>query len=420
MPLMAQSGQDYRKYSLNFTAGAVNASNSGSTFSPLGSFGSPLNPGLSIGGGLMYNFTPVFSLEGRGNLHFFNLENPDIVDQVAHTSLRGVFFLNQLVGMPAFSSRLAPYTTAGAGIDIVDVTDLRQSGWNIVAGLGTSIYLSEAIDLFIQYDWSGGNKLNIARSEAETRFSTYRNFYAGLRVNIGTAGTKHPSWQQPLLRREEPTRMMAEERGEAEEEAENAVLISELREQNENLEALLEQLNGQNQLLESEVNILRERISELEMMVDNQEDQPQNPPNEAIYNEVTPGSENAPAVSNETGEADTRTIQPIETDGIYPPRGHYVQLFASYGLSAAARARRMAVAQLAPRFDNAAQMVFVAGRQEFYEVFVGQFSSASMAVDITDVFERDFSDAFVITFPRPQHLSAQYEGMEVITDESEN
>lgn len=421
-PADAQNQDEYRRFTFSFNAGTVNAGNSDSALNPLGSFGSPLNPGLSLGSSLMYGFTPEFALEARGHLNFFNVAEPELVDQVAHTSLRGVFFLNQLLGIRPFGSRLGPYFTAGAGIDVVDITDLAQSGWNVVGGLGTNIYLNEAVDFFIQYDWSGGDKLNLTR-QGEKEFSSYRNLYAGLRIHIGPAGTTHPSWRLPLLRREEPTRMMADEASDRPAD-ENARLVSELQEQNEALATLLEQMQGQNQLLESEVNMLRERISELEMMVE-AEQQPQTLPQEAIYDEITPGSENpmAPAADDSSidtsGEADARTLEPVLNDGIYPPRGHYVQLFASRGLQPALRAHTMAVQLLQNQFENAAEMVFIAERQQFHEVFVGMFSGVSPAGSVVDGVASTFGDAFIITFPRPAHLQEQYEGMQVIDVEND-
>lgn len=413
--LHAQDGDSYRRVSFSFNAGTVNAANSGSSFSPLGSFGRPLSSGFSLGSGLMYSFTPAFALEGRGHLQFFNLSNPEVVDQVAHGSLRGVVFLNQLFGFQLLNSRVAPYFTAGTGLDVVQITDFSQSGWNVVAGLGTSIYLTESLDFFAQYDWSGGNKLNTSRQSAGN-FSSYRNVYAGLRIHFGPDGTTHPSWRQPLLRREEPTRIMAEESTQQQEE-ENSMLVSELREENEELTALIQRLEGQNQLLESEINALRERIAEMELMVGSDETRSQPPQSEAIYNEITPGSENPTASSADAGEADARTIQ-IQTDGIYPANGHYVQLYASRAIRPASRVRAMAIEQLNGQFENAADMVFIARRQQFYEVFVGMFSRFSQANTVVQGFHSDFNDAFVITFPRPAHLSAQYEDVEVINAEN--
>lgn len=395
---------EYRRFTISFNTGMVRADYLNPDSGALRSYGRQLNSGLSLGSSLMYGFTPKFALEARGHLNFFNIPGSGKVDQVGHTSLRGIFFLNQIFNMRSFSSRLAPYVTAGAGVDVVDIVDMDRFGWNIVGGIGSSIYLNEAVDIFMQYDWAGGNKPRL--SDGRREFSSYGNLYAGLRIHFGEQGTTHPGWRRPMMRREASGRMLAgaDSQVQQQERAFTAVALTE----DSTFNMLAAEVHAGPAFFEQEP-IINNRIHSYAGMYESQ-------PNENLYNERTPGAEN-PAGRAEAA-ATLPPPEPLLSKTLDADEGHYVQLFASRDIRPAIQARGKAVELLEERFGSAENMVFIARKQGVHRVLVGTLRGIIPAIDMVERLQPAFRDAFMITLPGPAHLSEAYQEMEVLNPQS--
>lgn len=393
--------ENYRKHSLSLNVGTVNSTGSntsGNWISPFGYYGASVDFGLSLGGSYMYAVSPELSIEARTQIQRFNRRTLGI-QTIANTSLRGVVFFNQLFDFNFFSPKLAPYATLGGGLDFIELDDIfNDVGWNVVGGIGLNIYVSEGLDFFTQYDLTGGNAANPERVGGDP-IATYGTAYAGVRYHFGSPGDKHKSWRGPTrdLFDEDYESIMAMQPRLDELDREATLNNEEIQRLSRELNSAVRQLEQRDQMLADEIESLSSEISDLKTSIED--------------GTITPGNDGASIID------DSGTM--IETDGPMNglPNGHYVQVFASRNLSSAQSARDITLDMLDDSMSNASDMVFIAERQGFYEVFVGMFNRFPAAANAQGVAQNHFNDAFVITFPRPAEMMDLYEGMTAPVEE---
>lgn len=436
-PLSAQ--EEYRRVSFTLNGGiayaSTNASGGGNQISPRGFFGSSIEPSLSVGGGLMFGIHPAYSIELNGQYISFDFtdaakENRDLT----YISFRNIVHMNQLVGFTLFTPRLAPYVTAVGGVNILDFdTDI---GWHIAGGVGVSARLSNMIDFFMQYEM---NLANGTTNPEPEDLPTFGNTTAGLRFHFGPSGSRHTSWRRPTrdLFEEDYQRIMAID-GRMDE------VESATEQQNAAIEDIEERVNSRTQQLENRTRSLENRTAELEeeladmkqsvaeggAVASGGQNQAQATGSGSTRSSSgqsgaqqggQSGQNNDSTTSGSLPAASTsivlRESQPAaEATGNYDeplaindlPEGHYIQLFASDSMASARRIRQDAINLLGGTLDNPADMVLITRRAEFYLVQIGLFNRFSTTANVLRMLQQDYEDAFILTFPRPEHQQDIY------------
>lgn len=383
--------QNDRRFSISLHGGVTVADNS-LRASPAGSFGVATETTPVFGGALQYALSPLWSLELMGQYQTFENESgaaQTFESTVIEVSLRNIIHINQLLGTNRISNYIAPYGHFGAGVQIYDYEsnvfgDDDGTSLMAVAGLGFNIYLSRTIDLFAQYDFHLSSNVVNARinSDAgESKHTTYGTAIGGLRFNFGASDARHASWRRaPIdLYQDDYDRLMG--LNDRMDELERQVAS-----QNDEIQRLESEIDSRAGALEGRTDQTESRVSELErQFVEMQQ-------------------------SMRDRERERETRVEVDEAGLTQrlADGHYVQIFAGLTMSSAQSARRTMVEALDGVVDNPSEMVLITQRRQFYEVRVGVFNRFPDTVDVLRTAQNSFSDAFVVTFPRPAHLSDAY------------
>lgn len=439
----ASAQDEYRRVSFTLNGGiayaSTNAAGGGNQISPRGFFGSSIEPSLSVGGGLMFGIHPAYSIELNGQ--YISFEFTDAAREnreLTYVSFRNIIHMNQLVGFTLFTPRLAPYVTAVGGVNILDFdTDI---GWHIAGGVGISARLSNMIDFFTQYEM---NLANGTTNPAAEDLPTFGNATAGLRFHFGPSGRRHTSWRRPTkdLFEEDYQRIMAID-GRMDEVEEST------RQQNAAIQDVEERVDSRTQQLENRTRSLENRTAELEEELANmkqsvseggsttasggqsgaqttnsratassterdnrQQTRRQNQQGNNMGSAGS-GNENAANTSvvlrqNQTAaEATGNFAEPLAINDL--PEGYYIQLFASDSMNSARQVRQDAINMLSGTLDNPADMVLITRRAEFYLVHVGLFNRFTTTANVMRIAQQDYDDAFIISFPRPEHQQDMY------------
>ncbi|MCH8569303.1 MAG: outer membrane beta-barrel protein [Balneolales bacterium] len=366
---------------------------------PSGGFGANVETPIVFGGSLQYSLTPMWSLEGYVQYQQFeddgtNEFNNQIVNfesTVIHTSLRSIVHLNQLFASNRLSNYIGPYAFVGAGYNFYDyetnrpdVSNSSGTALNGVLGAGVNIYLTRTVDLFGQYEFIATNNSVSARSGRSV--ATYANVVGGLRFHFGPSQARHISWRRaPMdIYEEDYNRIMGLGDRMDELERRMAGQDNEIKRLEQEILTKTRQLEGRATQLETRTTNLENQFAELQQSVRDSE-----------------------------RERDRRTTASVDETGLTQnlPDGHYVQVFAGLTMESAQRARRMAIESLNGVVDNPSSMVLITQRRQFYEVRIGVFERFPDTVNVLRTAQGTFSDAFVVTFPRPAHLREFYQDM---------
>jgi len=380
-----------RKFSISLHGGVVVAQD-GLRGSPLGGFGVDAETTPVFGGALQYSLSPFWSMELMGQYKTFENESgADVTFEstVIDVSLRNVIHINQLLGTNRISNYIAPYGHFGISALIFDYeSNLHPPDDGVrlgaVAGLGFNIYLSRTIDLFTQYDFHLSTNVPNARVssvEGNSKHTTYGALLGGLRFHFGDADSRHASWRRaPMdIYQDDYDRMMA-----------THTRLDELERrvsgQDDEIARLEQEITSQTRALEGRADQSEGRIDDLERQF----------------------SEMQQSIRDREEEEDTRAE--VDEAGLTQrlPDGHYVQVYAGLTMQSAQNARRMMIEALGGVLDNPGDMILITQRRQFYEVRVGVFNRFPETVDVLRTSQGVFSDAFVVTFPRPAHLSEAY------------
>ncbi|MCH8556363.1 MAG: hypothetical protein LAT84_01015 [Balneolia bacterium] len=380
-----------RKFSISLHGGVVLAQDSFRA-SPAGGFGVVAETNPVFGGALQYALSPYWSLELMGQYQSFENESGAALEfesTVIEVSLRNIIHLNQLLGTNRISNYIAPYAVLGGGVQIYDYSsnvfssDDGVSGV-AVAGLGLNIYLSRTVDLFAQYDFHMSSNVVNARvnnSSGGSAFTTYGTAIGGLRFNFGASDARHSSWRRaPIdLYQDDYDRLMGLNDRMDELERQVATQSDEIARLESEIDSRAGALEGRADQTESRVSDLERQFAEMQQSIRDREREPET-----------------------RTEVDEAGLTQNLADG------HYVQIYAGLTMSSAQSARRTMVEALEGVVDNPSEMVLITQRRQFYEVRVGVFNRFPDTVDVLRTAQNNFSDAFVVTFPRPAHLSDAY------------
>ncbi len=393
--LHAQSaGEDYRRVSLSLQAGITMSYESDVNRLIGSNFNTFTGQTYNFGGGVQYAITPFWSAELGYRYNTIEGLAEGGFETVVHSAvLKNIFNFNRLYRRSPVSEFLNPYVMFGYEHDFYRyelVGDETNSGNEsaIMGGFGLALSLSPTFDLFAQYEVKlASNRMdNINRGFPADQIGMPS---AGVRINFGRNGTKPLNLAPPVrhLTEDEHAAFIAtngELRKLSDELNEQRKLAEDLDERFRKLERSYQEHIDR---LDAFTRLLEERIDTLEYRLDNLE------------------------ISFRDSERDRERRLRKEV-----PAGHYVQVFAATNYDAANRVKEMFHEILGDEFDDPEEVVFVIKRRQFYEVLIGTFYRFSDAQNSHELARIQFSDAFIITFPRPLHLADQYEGTELVWD----
>lgn len=405
----AQVQDDERRLSISVHGGATLTNNSFRA-GPLGSVEVDNKNKAAFGASFGYTLTPALTLEflaqfqqfENGSTLFQTFNSTNIPASYETTlidfTFRTNYNLHQILGLNRIWHNVAPYVTLGAGFQYYDFErKLRpgqsnelvftNSGVQIVGliGAGANFRITNGIDLFAQYDFRVAPDNAVARMlrsnpGVDEKTITYGSFYGGLRFHLGQRDARPMAWRPaPMdLYEEDFNRLMALHTRMDEIERQVAA-------QGDDMSAI----EARTTALEGRANNHEGRIAELERQF----------------------AEMQQTMRDRDRERDTRTTMTTDERGLTQvlADGHYVQVFAGLTLDQAQRVRQTMIRELQGLVDNPAQMVLITKRRQFYEVRVGVFNRFPETANVLRTSQSTFSDAFVVTFPRPAHLSTQYQ-----------
>jgi tetrahydromethanopterin S-methyltransferase subunit G len=292
-----------------------------------------------------------------------------------------LFTLINYLEQNRLSNYVAPYGFAGVGLLSFDAkTDYPPRGPNesgtdqsSVIGLGLLFYISKTVDFFVQYEHHFGTDDLDLRQRPGTYSDSFIAGVAGLKINFGPRNARHASWRRaPVdIFEDDYNRLMA--------------LHGRMDDLERRVNQDMEDLSGRVGTLETRVDDHETRIKDLEDKFANLDSRVRDI--EKRYEKV-------------------ETDKDMFADGL--PNGHYVQVYASHGISSARKVRENTVRIVQGMLDNADSMVFITKRRQFYEVRVGVFNRFPEAANVMRTAQGTYSDAFVVTFPRPPHLRELY------------
>lgn len=382
--------QDYRRVSLSVSGGATFANENG--FSLLESRFNVLTETSGIlGVGIQYAITPAWSLEGGYSYTEIRGSGGSFTTNMNNITLKNIFNLNQLLFTNRISNSVNPYLTAGVGYDIYDYESSTESvsnnslSYNL--GVGLAFKASQTIDLFTHYEYNiASNSVdNIVGNGNGFGADVLTNLTGGVRINFGKKGTTHPSWRPvPVDVSPEDYEHLVSKKKQAEELQQKVSYLEKQLEEQDRKHA------DEIATYEGIIDSLKQRIGNLETQLKTTKD-------------------SLATVIEKTAEKD-KMDKRISA-------GHYVQVFASLGLQSAQNVMSKTISELQNYQNyNQNELVFIAKREQFYEVLIGKFDDLQNAGEVLDVMKKTYDDAFIITFPRPVSLQELYDDIEVVNN----
>jgi opacity protein-like surface antigen/molybdopterin converting factor small subunit len=384
------SSHDYRRLSITLNGGTSfgDFSESGNFLSS--HFSVDTKNTLRFGGGLQYALTPAWSLElGYQRTQIEGTEIPFETNMDLFT-LKNIINLNQLFFVNRISDRLNPFVSLGIGYDFFNYNGPQRSfsedATSYNAGAGLAFKLSNTVDLFTHYEYHLG--VNSVDNETEGWGSDLINsLTGGIRINFGRKNTEHLSWRAvPVeLSPSDYDRLMAQ--ADLTDKLQNR--MAQMEEHNTKKEKEFETAIAKNT---ADIDSLRSGLNNLTLRVDGLEAAFANLEGQIVDSNV----------DQETGMATSLAD------------GHYVQIFSTYYMDIAQNVRQEAIRTLNESLPNPPQNIVILHRKKYYEVMIGAFSNFNDADNIQGIMTDVHDDSYVITFPRPESLMPDFEGMEVV------
>lgn len=407
-------GQDHL-FSLTFNSG-VNFGDlsSSSGFSVMQSYlnTSTLNT-FTIGTGVQFEPTPIWTLEAGYKYSKILGEAGGFETNVNTVSFKNMINLDRIFASAKLLSIVNPYLSAGVGYDFYSFDSFsspsesfndKSISYNI--GLGLAVKVTRSIELFSHYEYHvASNTIDNVNTGFEADF--LNTLTGGLRINFfsGRKRASRSTVQPPPVEATpvaETIPLVVEDSPEVETPlvmedspvVETYTSVEDSSAEYNEFASILRKIEH----LEEDVNHLEQRIEEHELVqrVENME---------ILLQEVRSKLDNIPdepAVENGSGLAKS------------VPRGTYVQIFASDRLSLAREVRDEAISVLENRLKGTSEQVVITRRDNFYQVLIGGLSDKGKAASIKSIMSDQYSDAFIISFPRPLSLQADYSDIQIV------
>jgi len=391
----AQNSNDYRRVSLSVYGGAT----LGYPDDDNQIFGSNFNTftetTYNFGGGIQYAISPFWSAELGYRYNTIKGVGEGGFETVIHSaSLKNTFNFNRLYRRNQISEWLNPYLILGFEQDFFkyelgneDASGIESA---LLGGFGIAFRITNSVDLFSQFEVKmASNGLDNERRGFP--FDQVGMATGGIRINFGKSDSK-PLNLSPAVKRLtdaeyddfiESTEEFKAASREIEAQREKMTEMEERISESErgNMQQV-ERLDRFTKILEARIDTLEQRVDSLEI----------------LYSEAVQERASEQTLKGEV------------------PAGHYVQVFATTNYEVANRVKEMFHDLLNGELENPEDIVFVIKRGRFYEVLIGTFSEFSDAQRAHGVAIGRFSDAFIITFPRPLHLEDEYRGTAIVHD----
>lgn len=383
-----QNNQEYSRFSVVLNGGAT-IGNAGSGFKFFrSSMSIPTKTTPSVGAGIQYAITPLWSVEGGYKYLRAEAENSSITTDINSITVKNIVNLNQLLELRAISDFINPYLTAGAGVDFFSFESAAESfddtEAHFTVGTGIAFNVTNRFDLFTNYEYHfSSNRIDNKPTGFGSDVSG--TVTGGVRINLGKSGKKHLSWK-PL-----PVRLSPNDYDQLLADREK---LNETLPEYQELQSLLEQKEEELDRIQSESEAtiagLNQKVADLEARLN-----------------LLQSERDSLAAENERLKTECDCGSEIEP-------GHYVQIFAATGLDNAIGVRDRAISRLSNILSSPEEMVFITSRRSFYEVLIGVFQRKGDSTATLNTMKEVHSDAFLKTIPRPDHLKELYKDLEKV------
>ena len=345
------------------------------------------DPSWAVGGDVRYALNSFWAIEG--GYRYTTLEGVGFETTMHTASVKNSFNLNRFYRRSSLSEYVNPFIILGVEQDFFNAEgpdeEFSRSEASLIGGLGIAFRLSDRVEVFGQHEI----KLSSNRLDLTDRGYPYDQIgmaSGGVRVHFGSSSNR-PKNLKPA------TRYITDR--EYEDIFARAAVVDDLTQRVDSLE---NEMNARNQENRDTFGDLYDRVAALESRVDSLE------------------AKLADCPCGERTEERTEPDEPERELRRYVDAGHYVQVFASQSYEDALRIRGQIRQALSDSLEDPEDQVFIIQRRQFYEVLIGTFVQFSNAQQLLPQAVDQLSDSFVITFPRPVHLQAQYEGTVIVND----
>lgn len=367
----AQEREEDRRFSMSISGGVSFASASAGGRID-GGFDIESKTNLTFGLGIQYTITPYWSIEGKGYYHKFenaNDNDPNYESNVVSITVRNIIHLNQLLGINEIWSTVTPYALAGSGIAFRDSDVVGNSpSASLAFGLGTGIRLTNAVNFYLQYEYHATGDIDGASFRSNS--DHYGLIVGGLRIHFGSENAR-PHSERPAAFRISETEY-------------NALMA--LGSRVDNLERSVSSQGNQINTLDGRVDALDSRVDGHEGRISDLERQ---------YADLHAKVRDLEEEMAKQPERDEIGLTQDLADGFY------VQVYAAHTMADAQRVAR----NLSGMVDSP---VLITKRHNVYEVRTGVYQRFPSAANTLRAVTGTYSDAFVVQFPRPAHLSEDY------------
>ena len=388
----AQDSNEYRRIGLSVNAG-LTLPDTGGGGQLLGSnFSGETETTYNIGGGLSYDITPMWTIYGGYRYNEIKgAGSTSFTTDVHSATLQARINFNRLFRRSAVSEFLNPYGIIGAEQDFYkfssNTESISSNASSVMAGTGIAFRISDTFDLFTQYEVKFSTN-SLDNETGGVPFDQIGMLSAGIKINFGKKGSKPLRMYPPIKRLSDAEYQEFKDKvGDIDRATEGVAR------QERNLQDLNERLGRLTEAQDSDIHRLSDELAEANLRIDDLE-------------ERVSDLENRLDSLNLSGNIGMR-IKKVES-------GHYVQVYASRDLDSAVEVRNRMNRQLSDRLETESVSVFIIHRNTFYEVLIGTFEQYSPAAEINDKAAESYSDSFVITFPRPEHLLEVYRDTHVL------
>ncbi len=332
----------------------------------------------AFGAGMQYAITPAWTLEAGYKYSNIRGEDGSFVTTLNTASLKNIINLNQVFSLNRLTKTVNPYLSAGVGYDFYSYESSSEAfnnhGTSYNMGAGIAIKTTKNIDIFGHYEY------HLAKNTIDNKNTGFKadllsTLTGGIRINFssGKQQASHPSW------RPAPVEISPSQYNSF---IANTKEVKQLKQKVNHLEQKI----GQNENSET-INRLADRVNQLETSMDN--------------TQQLKTSSSQPPVQDKNSNSAVSISQ-----------GHYVQIFASHRLGSVQEVRKETISHIGSQLKNPDKQVMITQRDKFYQVLIGEFDNQEKAKNISKILSDEYSDAFVITFPRPLIWEDDYSNLQ--------
>lgn len=373
---------DSKKVSITLNTGVTYGSGGDGIIGPLaGNFNVPSFRQPVYGGSFQYAFNPAWSINTAVQFGQFKNQydfDPVFENKFFYVSVSGVTNMNGLFNLN--SRFINPYLSVGLGMirSKLESEDLDSEDLSLMisGGGGLNFYLFKGADLFVQYSYNAAGSDLLDGFSGQGSSDQFAALTAGLRFNFGSSGQKLISW--PPSREREPVEVRMEDPAVEPEREEELQATREpdpelLREREKMEQELRERV-------ERAEDAMMQRREEARIFADNWREERR--------------------IAQEKAREEAERRAQIFTEK--PDPGHYVQVFSFRNQENAELVRERLIEMLEDELGSSQARVLIQKVDDYNRVLIGNFENYSDANRTLGIISSEFSESFIITFPRPE------------------